>query len=448
MTSTAPSQRAGALPALIISIATGIIVTRSAADKQLSSEVFRQLALEPRIPLIVTAVLLALLLLPGMPKWPIILIAGVAFAAWWRIRKRDAGLALAQEETSDAAAVAGSAPRPALEIRLGERLAQLWKPEEALILDRIAALRQTHEKDLGIGFPAVKLVDGDGLAAEEYEIRLFGARYGAAEIRPEGMLAIASQGVKRKLGGTETIDPAFGLPAYWIEQGEGSEASAAGYTLVDPVTVMITHFAEIVRGESATLLTRAAVVSLLDEVRSRQPGLVEELIPTTMTVSDVQRVFQNLLAESVSIANLDLIVEYLVDLARTQKDPVELTELVRQKLSYSICNQLRGRHGDLAVLSLDPRVENQIASNIAANGGQGGIAVEPRLAEQVIRRLAPMSDEMFKQGRAPVLLCGTEVRRHMRALTRRSIPKLSILSVSEIPNRISLRSFDIVKLEG
>ncbi len=437
------------LPALIISIATGIIVTRSSADKRLSTEIFRQLASEPRIPLIVSAVLLALLLLPGMPKWPIVIIAGLAFGAWWRIRRTRRETAAADDAAAvEAAITAGAAPLPAIEIRLGEALGAAWKGEEPILLERIANLRRVQEQDLGIAFPAVKLVDGDGLGASEYEIRLFGARYGAAELHSDRVLAIASQGAKGRIDGIEAVDPAFGLPAFWIAESASAEARAAGYTIVDPITVLVTHFGEIVRGETATLLTRAAVVGLLDQVRGRQPGLVEELIPNTLTISDVQRVLQNLLGEGVSIANVDLIVEYLVDLARTQKDPADLTELVRQRMSYAICHQLRGKHSDLAVLSLDPRDENRIVASIAAASGQGGLAVEPRLAEAIIRRLSPLSEEMFRQGRAPVLLCGGEIRRHLRALTRRSLPKLSILSVSEIPMRISLRSFDVVRLEG
>lgn len=434
------------LPALIISIATGIIVTRSAADKQLSTEIFRQLASEPRIPLIVAAVLLALMLMPGMPKWPILLIGAIAGFAWFRIRRRSGSEGLveeAQEETGT-----GLAPVPAVEIRLGSDLGKAWEKEGALILERLAGMRRAQEQDLGIGFPAVKLVDGQGLGAFEYEIRLFGARYGATEVRPERMLAIASQGAKGRLEGDETIDPAFGMPAFWIEPGQSAAARETGYTIVDPITLMVTHFSEIMRSETSTLLTRATVAGLLSEVRERQSGLVEDLIPNTLTLSDVQRVLQNLLGEGVSIANLDLIVEHLVDLARAQKDPIELTELIRQRMSYAICHQLRGAHGDLAVLSLDPRVENQIVASIGATGGQGSLVVEPRLAEQIIRRLAPLSEEMFRQGRAPVLLCGGEIRRHLRNLTRRSIPKLSILSVSEIPTRVSLKSFDVVRLES
>lgn len=434
------------LPALIISIATGIIVTRSAADKQLSTEIFRQLASEPRIPLIVAAVLLALMLMPGMPKWPILLIGGIAGFAWFRIRRRGAVESLADEQAEETPT--GVAPVPALEIRLGAELGRSWEKEGALILERLAGLRRAQEQELGIGFPAVKLVDGQGLGSLEYEIRLFGARYGATQVRPERVLAIASQGATTRLEGEETVDPAFGMLAFWIAPEQSAAARAGGYTVVDPITLMVTHFGEIVRSETPTLLTRATVAGLLSEVRERQPGLVEDLIPNTLTLSDVQRVLQNLLGEGVSIANLDLIVEHLVDLARTQKDPIELTEMIRQRMSYAICHQLRGAHGDLAVLSLDPRVENQIVASIGAAGGQGSMAVEPRLAEQIIRRLAPLSDEMFRQGRAPVLLCGGEIRRHLKNLTRRSIPKLSILSVSEIPMRVSLKSFDVVRLEG
>lgn len=435
------------LPALIISIATGIIVTRSAADNKLSTEVFRQLSSEPRIPLIVAAVLLALLLMPGMPKWPIALIALAGFGIWWRgRRRRAAGSAVTESALADdATATPAIAP---LEIRLGVALREAWREQEPLILERIAGVRRAHEQEFGMQLPPVQLLEGDGLGSDEYEIRLFGSRYGAAEIHPDRMLAISSKESRDSLDGIRAQDPAFGLPATWITTEEAETARGAGYTIVDPVTVLMTHFTDITRTEASALLTRSVVAAQLDGVRSRQPGLVEELLPNTLTISDVQRVLQNLVGEGISIANIDLIVEHLADLARTQKDPAELTELIRQRMSYAICNQLRGRHNDLAVLSLDPRVENQIATSINANGGRAGLAVEPRLAEQIIRKLMPLSEEMFRQGRAPVLLCGGETRRHLRSLTRRSIPKLSILSVGEIPMRINLKSFDVVRLEG
>ena len=210
---------------------------------------------------------------------------------------------------------------------------------------------------------------------------------------------------------------------------------------------MITHFVEIVRMEVGTLLTRVVTADLLDQVRERQPGLVEELIPNIMSVSDVQRILQNLLREKVSIANLDLIVETLVDVGRSVRDPVELTERVRQALSTAICNGLRGQHQHLSVLSLDPRIENQIISG-AATAEASALGVEPRLAEQLLRKLAPMAEAMLRQGKTPVLLCAGPIRRVLLRLTQRSIPQLAVLSVDEVPLRVSLQSFDVVKVDG
>ncbi|MDQ4087014.1 MAG: flagellar biosynthesis protein FlhA [Pseudomonadota bacterium] len=434
------------LPALIISIATGIIVTRSSADRELSTEVFRQLASVPRIPLIVAAVLMALLLLPGMPKWPILIIIACALLAWRRVRANADAAEPADEAVPQAASAAGGAP--ALEIRHGSALAAAWRDEAALINERIAGLRRVYEQDYGVSFPAVRTTDGAGLGDQEYEILLFGSRFGAAEIHPDRLLAIKTQERDQGIQGIDTVDPAFGLPALWIDTANSAEARQAGLKVIDPVTVLVTHFGEIVQSEFPTLLTRPTVVRMLEGVRERQPGLLEEVVPNILSVSDVQRVLQNLVAEGVSVANIDLILEHLADLARTQKDPAELTELVRQRLSYAICHQLRGKHQDLAVLSLDPRVEHQIASALGQGGAQGSLLVEPRLAEQLIRKLSSLAEAMYREGRAPVLLCGAEVRRHLKAFTRRSIPKLSVLSVSEIPMRINLRSFDVVRLEA
>lgn len=441
------------IPALIIAIATGIIVTRSSADKELGTEVFRQLASVPRIPLIVAISLMALMLLPGMPKWPILLIIAVSLLGWHRARKASAAarLAASESEAIDGAGAesTGTAPAPALEIRFGTELAQAWRGEEEVLTERIASLRRVHEQDFGIGFPAVRTADGSGLGTHEYEIRLFGSRFGVAEVHPDRLLAIgAPADGAPAFDGIETRDPAFGLPARWIEPSDASAARRAGVNVIDPMTVLITHFAEIVQSEIATLVTRSVVVKLLEDVRERQPGLVEELIPNALSVSDVQRVLQNLLGEGVSIANIDLILEHLVDLARTQKDPGELTEMIRQRLSYSICHQLRGKHNDLAVLSLDPRIENQIVANVAQGGVSSALLVEPRIADQLIRKLSALAESMHCEGRAPVLLCGAEVRRHIKAFTRRSIPRLSVLSVNEIPMRMNLRSFDIVQVEG
>jgi flagellar biosynthesis protein FlhA len=432
------------LPALVISVATGIIVTRSSADRELSTEVLSQLSSVPRIPLIVAAVLSLLLLLPGMPKWPLVLIIGAAIFGWIRFRRRSKEQAIDAEE--DESVQERPAP-PAIEVRLGPVLAAAYGDKQAELLERIVTLRRHYEQVYGFTIPSVRLTDTDTLGDLDYEIRLLGARFASAQIHPQRTLAIGQRKLDPALDGIDALDPSFGLPALWIDPRSEDQARSKGFKLIDPVTVLVTHLGELIQSELPMFVSRSLVQRMLDDVRARQPGLVEDLIPNTLAVSDIQRVLQNLVAEGVSIANVDLIVEHLVDLGRSQKDPAELTEQLRQRMSYAICYQLRGAHDDLAVLNLDPRIENQIATTVA-QGASHGLIVEPKTAEALMRNLIKHTEAMHREGRAPVLLCGNELRRHLRNFTRRSLPKLSVLSVGEIPARINLTSFDVVRAEA
>jgi flagellar biosynthesis protein FlhA len=438
------------VPALIISVATGIIVTRSSADRQLSTEIFSQLASVPKIALIVLFALVALLALPGMPKWPIAIIgAGSAFA-WFTIRKRRSVEASAEIEEAAAEAASGGSvagPAPAIEILLGRDLSDQWKSQKPVLSDRIATLRSQHERTTGFAFPAVTVRDSSEPDALDYHIALFGSRYAHSTIHPDRVLAIRAAPSSEKLPGHEARDPAFGLPGTWIDPSVRDRALDHGYTLVDPVTVLITHLGEVLRTEAATLLTRADVTPMLDGVRSRQPGLIEELVPTVMNVSDIQRVLQNLLAEEVSIRNIDLICEALADVGRHTKDPAELTEHVRQRLCHGICQTLRGTNDELNVLSLNPRIEAQIGESIRRNDASSGFAIDPRLAEQLMRKLIPLTESMMKESLSPVLLCGPNIRRHLKTFTRRSIPRLAIVSVNEVPPTVDLKSFAVLNVE-
>lgn len=436
------------LPALIISVATGIIVTRSASDRQLSTEIFKQLASEPRIPLIVMAVMAALMLMPGMPKWPIVILLVIAFFAWLRIRQIErerAETLIDDKEEVDTSASPGQTP--ALGIALGRKLADAWMDKKALLLERISTSRQSHERKFGLPFPAVRFIESDDLADFEYAVSIHGVSHGVGRIYPDRVMAIAQQDNAPKIEGIPGTDPAYGIPATWIEPSQSGLAQESGYSVVDPETAMITHFVETVRSEVTSLLTRAITADLLDQLRDRQPGLVEELVPNVMTVSDVQRILQNLLAERVSIANLELIVEALVDLGRTVKDPTELTEQVRRRLGPTICSGLRGHDEQLSVLSLDPGLENRIISG-SAEANSATLGLDPTLADKLLRKLAGHVEKMLKQGKSPVLLCSGNIRRTMAKLTQRAIPQLSVVAVEEIPLRTSLQSFDIVRVEN
>ena len=433
------------VPALIVSVATGIIVTRSSSDRELSTEVFAQLASVPKIPLIVMTAMFLLLLLPGMPKWPIVVLLPLFAAIWLSSRNRKAGEAV--EDDDEAAADTPRAVPPMIAVSLGKELADAWIAIKPVLAERISALRQTQLETTGLSLPPVVIEDGKHLAAFDYEIGLFGSGMASSTIRPDMTLAIRPADAKGDIQGIEARDPAFGLPALWISDGVRDQARDLGYTLVDPVTVVMTHLTEIVRNEAALLLTRNEVVRMLDGTRSRQPGLVEELVPNIMAISDVQRILQNLLSEEVSIRNIDLVAEILVDVGRSTKDHGELTEQVRQRLSHVICNDLRGRNDQLAVLSLDPRVEAQITENVGQSDGRSSLVIEPRLAEAMMRKVIPMVDSMIQEGLAPVLLCGPIIRQQLRSFLRRSVPRLAVISVNEVPQSISLKSFGVLKTE-
>jgi flagellar biosynthesis protein FlhA len=432
------------VPGLVISVATGIIVTRSSSDRQLSTEVFSQLASVPKIPLIVMCALFVLMLLPGMPKWPIAILILIFAAAWFssRGRRRDEARASAEAAVDTPEITAGPS---IISVSLGKELAEAWIAIKPVIAERIAALRQQHLETSGLVVPPVIIQDGKQLAAYDYEIGLFGSGVSSSTIRPKMTMAIRPAESNVVLDGIEARDPAFGLAAVWIDDGQRDAARAAGCTLIDPVTVLMTHLGEVVRSEAPMLLTRNEVVRMLDATRTRQPGLIEELIPNVLSVSDVQRVMQNLLAEDVSIRNMDLICEILVDVARQTRDHGELSELLRQRLSLVICNDLRGRNDQLAVLSLDPRIEAQITESITQSEGRGPLVIEPRLADTLMRKVGPMVDAMIKEGLAPVLLCGPVIRKHLRTFLRRTAPRLAVISVNEVPQSINLRSFRVLK---
>ncbi len=434
-------------PALIISVATGIIVTRSSADRELSTEVFRQLGSVPRVPIIVAGILFAIMLLPGMPKWPIALVVAFAAFTWFRSRKAlaaggiDPGMARDENDRD------GAAEPRAIQIRLGSELMAAWRDRQSIILDRVAAQRRAIEASFGFAHPKVTLLEDADLGGQDYQIALHGSVYGAGQLFPDRLLAIRQNDEAKPIEGIPGRDPAFGLEGIWIEPNRARDARDSGYSVIDPETVLTTHLNEVVKAEIPVLMTRGATIELLDEVRRRQPGLVEELVPNVMTPSDIQRVLQNLLQERVSIANIDLILETLVDIGRQDRDPRSLAEKVRQGLAVAICSALRGHHRELAVLSLEPRLENRIIAQTGDGAAENLIAMDPRLAEQILKALAPLVDTMLRQGRVPVLLCAGSIRRAMVRLTQRTMPQLSVISVDEVPMRIALVSFAIVKVE-
>ncbi|MFT3735999.1 MAG: flagellar biosynthesis protein FlhA [Rhodocyclaceae bacterium] len=439
------------LPALVIAVGTGIIVTRSASDERLSAEVTKQIFSVPRALLFVSVALLAFAAMPSMPAWPALTVCALALVAWWVIRRVKA-VAGEIEQAEEAALSEGEQELVDLltvhpvSVRVGKGLVSWFAENNALLLDRVQGLRKQIAGELGVVIPDVRIMDDARLPANSYQVHFHGVLVGEADLYPELKLAIHPPGDKPRLAGIETRDPSYGLAAVWIDHGAAEQAPAKGYVLVDPLTVIMTHANELLRRQAPLLMTRAETEQALARVRKQNPGLLEELVPTVLSVTDIQKVLQNLLHERVSIRNLILILEELADRARFTKDFEELTEHVRRKLGAIICQGLRNQKGEMTVLTLDPAIENAIAQSLRNVSDTTTLVLDPRFAEQVAARTAAQVEQMMKRNLLPVLLCAPELRRHLRKFLERMLPNLTVLSLSEVPNDANLKSFAVVTI--
>lgn len=437
------------VPALVIAVGTGIIVTRSSSDANLSTEVFRQVTSFSKTLWIVIAALAGVLLLPGIPAWPALLL--IALLGSVVVFARSRGNTPTSTEEGERSEESGKAedlyaslaPEP-VEVKLGAGLAGVINDDAGLFMDRVASFRRQFALESGFVVPSVRFSDDTALGARAYEVRVYGSSVATGELRPGLTLAIHAGGELRPLPGEEAKDPTYGLPAYWIADEHHDAARAARFTLVEPEIVLLTHLSEVLRRQSSALLTRAETTAMLDRLRQRQAGLVDELVPSVLSVSEVQKVLQNLLHEKVSIRNLELILEVLVDSGRTIKDPSPLTELVRQRLGATICQALVNETGFMHVLTFEPSVEQSLAKSVKAANGASSLVLEPRFAEQVLGALMMQVERMMKSSHVPVLLCAPEIRRHVRQLTERLVPHLRVLAITEIPSTVNLKGFGAV----
>jgi len=436
------------VPALIISVGTGLIVTRSATDSSLGAEALKQVTVFPKTLVLVMTALAGMMFLPGLPAWPIaILISGFAAAIFVRRRfsANDESLDASKAETNGDSDPYKAIVVEPIEVLLGASLVSFLAGDQPVFMERVAAFRRQHAADSGLVVPNVRLRSSPKLHESAYEICIYGVVAGRGEIHKDKLLALkTAMSDGRKVAGIETKDPAFGLPALWIDESEKGAASAAHMTVVDATTAFITHLCEVLRQHSADLLSRRETERLLASVRESQPGLVEELIPTAIAVGDVQKVLQALLRERVSIRNVEQIVEALLDATRQSEDVGVLTELVRQRLGPLICQSLVPAGAAMNVLTLDPALEQALQESlrpVREGAKESRLFIEPRLAEQLLLKVAQQCERMATKNILPVLLCAPDLRRHVRLLTERALPQLRVLSMSEIPNTAELRAF-------
>ena len=449
------------IPSLIISIAAGMVVSRVASDEDISSQLTNQLFARPEALYITGGIILALGLIPGMPNLVFLLLGGVLCGGGWLIakrRKEGPAREAAEAEAAAAAGTAGGAAAPAeseeatwqdvmpvdtLGLEVGYRLIPLVdKNQGGELLKRIKGIRKKFAQEVGFLAPPVHIRDNLELKPSAYRITLKGVEVGTGEAMNGQFLAINPGMASGTLPGLVTTDPAFGLPATWIDAGLRDEAQSMGYTVVDAGTVVATHLNHLITMHASELLGRLEVQALLDHLGKETPKLVDELVPKVVSLSTLQKVLQNLLQEGVHIRDMRTIIEALSEYAGQTQDPNELTAMVRVALGRAIVQQLFPGTNELSVMTLDNRLERLLMQAMGAGGD--GTGIEPGLADTIAQQAANAAQQQEQMGHTPVLLVPAPLRALLSRFLRRAVPQLKVLSHNEIPESKTIRVTSLV----
>ncbi len=445
------------IPALIISTAAGILVSRAASSTSMGSEFVKQFALHPQALGVTSGVVFFFGMVPGLPAVPFsILSAGMAALAWiaYREQSRASEQAASEEakESKAEAAQPGSSEEveqlltmDILELEVGYGLIPLVDEEQGGdLLERIKSIRRQFAQEMGIIVPPLHVRDNLQLNPGQYSILIKGIDVAKGELLMGHLLAMDPGNVKKKLEGIPTTEPAFGLPALWIPAEKREEAQLAGYTVVDLSTVIATHLAEIIKKNADELLGRQEVQRLLNALAKTHPKTVEE-VTESLSLGLIQKVLQNLVREGISIRDLLTISETLADYAPVTKDPDILTEYVRQKLGRAIVKPFLTEEGSLPVLTVDTSLEEQLRNSVQQTEHGSFLALDPANAQRIIQAIQKGVEEATQRGFQAVILTNPAIRRHLRKLIERFVPDVTVLSHSEIPSNVKLESVAIIR---
>ena len=445
------------ISALLISTATGMVVTRAASDNNMGNEMTEQLLKQPKALFIAAGVLLVLGFVPGLPTIPFLVLAVfIATMAYLIIRtaqveaprekkKEKAELSPEEKQEMKEQEIKQLIKVDKLEIEVGYNLISLVLPEQGGdFLDRVANIRKQIAMELGIILPPVRIVDNLQLQPNTYKIKLQGVEISEYQLFADKYLAMDPGDTFEDIEGVDTEEPAFGTPAIWIEAEQRERAEMANYTVVDPGSVMATHLTEIIKSHAYELLGREEVKKLIDNVKEDNQAVVDELMPDLMNLGEIQKILQNLLWENIPIKNLVLILETLADHAARTKDQTILTEYVRQGLSRQISNQFTDENNNLNVFTIDPQKEEKLANSLEQSDQGNYLSLQPAEAQNLINSIVQQAKQLLEQGREPILLTSPMIRRPIKEMVHRTFSDLTVLSFNELESDVELQVQGVV----
>ena len=444
------------IPALMISTAAGIVVSRAGSKSTMGREVLSQLLRQPKAIGIASVVLFGFGLVPGLPAIPFIVLSilagGVAYtvtqsrkAEQEKVEERE----MIEDKTGPQERLESIPPVDILALEVGYGLIPMVDAEQAGdLLERIRAFRLQIAKEIGIVVAPIHIQDNMKLKPGEYSILLKGNEVAGGELMMNHYLAMDPGNADGKIGGVPTKEPTYGLPAFWIKEGARENALAKGYTVVDLPTVLITHLSDVIRRHAHELLGRQEVQQLMDNLKISSPKVVEELIPNLLPLGAVGKVLQNLLIEQIPIRDLLTILETLADWAPMIKDADALTEYVRQALARTITKLYQSPEGNIPVITLDQNIEKTVAQAVQHTEQGNFLPIEPNVAREIMKKVTQNLEKFSQLNQQPVVLCSPLIRSHFKKLADRFIPDLVVLSYNEIVNNIQIHSIGTVALDN
>ena len=446
------------IPALMVSTATGIIVSRAASQDNFGKEIVSELSKETKVLYLTGGVLMFLGFLTPLPITTAVVGSLFLFAAWYASRgvpqEALAGAGVEEEMEVPSGPVLSTPEEVAeviesdtVEVEIGYGLIPLADPSQGGdLLERITMVRKQLAFEMGLVVSPIRIRDSILLKPNEYVIKIRGAEVARYELMPNRLLAINPGMVSGKIAGVPTKEPAFGLEAYWIDESLKDEAQRLGYTIVDPPTVFATHLTEILKRHAHELLGVKEFELLVEGLRQKMPKLVDDLIPNVLKESEVRKVLQNLLREGISIRSLPLIFETLLEYGENTKDIDYLTEQVRRALKRQIIGQLLADDGKVHAVAIDSNLEKQLSESITGEGEDRTIAMNPDILREFIDKLSAELEEMMKKGFSPVVVTSGALRPYLSKLIYRFIPNVPVIAYEEIPDDISLQIEGVVRL--